>query len=326
MTVRAAMKFLSTLLAQVCVCVCYKAAVKVENFEQASSESFPVDAVYTWVKAPEPNSEELKEIGRSCGRVDARRFRNFGTLRASVLSLQAYAPWIRKVFIVTAGEVPCWAGDVDHVEMVTHKQIYPKEFWASDLPTHNSLSLETHLHKVPGLAEHFIYFNNDQFIGRPVDKDSFFTPAGKAVYLGSSWQAKHQATPVRKSAILEDQKRIPFHFSSLSHQRCRPAGSIHPPFFGYQTYHLSHGYAIKRPGKVAFLADYNIASADDIYSAIKRDRPERFTINDDFSTKKSDTLETQTKMLSRFLSDYFKDVPGFSQESAHCASKDPFFS
>ena len=289
---------------------------------QASSESFPVDAVYTWVKAPAPNSEEFKEIQRSCGAVDPQRFRNYGTLRASVLSLKTYAPWIRKVFIVTAGEVPCWIGDVDHVEMVTHRQIYPKELWATDLPTHNSMALETHLHKIHGLAEHFIYLNNDQFLGRPAEKKSFFTPDGKAVYLGSDFAATHQAAPVRKSAIFEQQKMIPDHFLTQSHQRCRKA--LDPPFWRYRSYHLSHGYGAMGKGKTSFLSheSQNLPKAAEFYAALKRDRPQRFCLNDDFSRNNLVVFEKQRNMLSDFLAEYFKDIPGLSHMPARCGIKD----
>jgi len=165
------------------------------------------------------------EIMNNCGLYDPQRYRNFGALRWSLRSVEMFAPWVRKVFIVTAGEVPSWIGEVKtlDIEMVSHKQIFPQDRWDTDLPTHNSLAIEANLHRIPGLAEHFIYFNNDMFLGRPLEKTFFFTEAGaaimysnaddvapqKALVLSEIWGCsgweKHQANGFRKSAIAEMQ-------------------------------------------------------------------------------------------------------------------------
>ena len=55
-----------------------------------------------------------------------------------------------------------------------------EEFFAdtSVLPTHNSHAVEAQLHRIEGLAEHFLYSNDDMFFGRPVAPELFFSPAG----------------------------------------------------------------------------------------------------------------------------------------------------
>jgi hypothetical protein len=58
---------------------------------------------------------------------------------------------------------------------VTHQQIFR---WPEHLPTFNSTSIESHLHRIPGLAEHFIYANDDMFLGAPVAPEDFFTSLG----------------------------------------------------------------------------------------------------------------------------------------------------
>ena len=49
---------------------------------------------------------------------------------------------------------------------------------AEALPTFNSHAIETSLHHIPGLAEHWLYFNDDFFLGRPIRPEALFSPAG----------------------------------------------------------------------------------------------------------------------------------------------------
>lgn len=148
--------------------------------------AFPVDAVYTWVDGADPEWIESKR------RLEAQlsgleyhpeanhvaRFESRDELKYSLRSLEMFAPWLRKIFIVTSGQVPEWL-DVDHpkIEMVSHDEIYDNK---SHLPTFNSNSIISRLHHIPDLGEHFIYFNDDVMLGRPVSPGTFFYPSGIA--------------------------------------------------------------------------------------------------------------------------------------------------
>jgi hypothetical protein len=103
------------------------------------------------------------------------RFIAHDELRYSLRSIHLFAPWVRRIHLVTAGQTPAWL-DVDHpmVNLVDHAQILP----ADALPTFNSHAIETSLHRIEGLAEHFVYFNDDFLLGRPVRPEKFFTSAG----------------------------------------------------------------------------------------------------------------------------------------------------
>ena len=84
---------------------------------------------------------------------------------------------MRKIHLVTAGQVPEWL-DRSHpqVAVVDHSAILP----ADALPTFNSHAIESALHHLPDLAEHFVYLNDDFFLGRPLGPETFFSPAGLA--------------------------------------------------------------------------------------------------------------------------------------------------
>ena len=92
-------------------------------------------------------------------------------LKYSLRSIEKYAPWIRRIFIVTDNQVPTWL-NASHpkIQMVDHTEIIPQEY----LPCFNSRVIEHHMHKIPGLAEHFLYANDDMFFNKPVTPEDLF--------------------------------------------------------------------------------------------------------------------------------------------------------
>ncbi|WP_030568635.1 stealth conserved region 3 domain-containing protein [Streptomyces aureocirculatus] len=158
---------------------------------------FPVDAVYTWVDDTDPDwraarAAALAEVtGAGQGAstdsspdTGTVRFRNRDELRYSLRSLAMYAPWVRHVYLVTAGQVPDWL-DRDHpgLTVVDHRDLFADP---AALPTFNSHAIETQLHRIEGLAEHFLYFNDDMFLGRPTTPGTFFLGSGLPKFFWSS--------------------------------------------------------------------------------------------------------------------------------------------
>jgi hypothetical protein len=148
-----------------------------------------IDAVYTWVNGADRDFAEsrrryLMEQGYSMASEASgmQRFRDNKELRYSLRSLQAYAPWIRRVYIVTNGQVPRWLDcENKRVRIVTHDRLFSN---LEDLPTFNSNAIEMQIHKIPGLSDRFLYLNDDCFFGRPTSPSDFITPAGgTCVYL-----------------------------------------------------------------------------------------------------------------------------------------------
>jgi hypothetical protein len=144
-----------------------------------------IDAVYTWVDGSDPTWQAQRAAARQqAGLPDdskepgfADRYVQHGELQWSLKNLVRYAPWIRRVFIVTMQQVPPDLPDELDVTIIDHKSILPD----SALPTFNSFAIETALHLIPDLAEHFIYFNDDMFIGQPVTPEDFFDARGRGV-------------------------------------------------------------------------------------------------------------------------------------------------
>jgi hypothetical protein len=146
---------------------------------------FPVDVVYTWVDDGDPQWRQ--RLAQTQARLhghfvheqaaNASRYRNRDELRYSLRSLALHADFVRRVYIVTAGQVPAWLNrDHPDVRIVDHSEILD----ADCLPTFNSHAIESRLHHIDGLAEHYLYLNDDFLFGRQVTATTFFTPNGLA--------------------------------------------------------------------------------------------------------------------------------------------------
>jgi hypothetical protein len=148
-------------------------------------KKFPVDVVYTWVDGNDSKWQERKERAleesASCyqtgGISGVGRFRSNDELKYSLRSVARFAPWIRRVFIVTDNQVPDWLDTSNsRVEMVDHRDIFDNK---DHLPIFSSRAIELRLHHIKGLSERFLSFNDDFFLGRPTSVGDFFHESGK---------------------------------------------------------------------------------------------------------------------------------------------------
>jgi hypothetical protein len=144
---------------------------------------FPIDVVYTWVDGSDPKwyKEFLKhknELEPNKGSNSSSRYVNRNELLYSLRSLHMYAPFIRNIYIVTAGQKPEWLNEnAPGITIIDHKDIFKDK---SALPVYNSHAIGTQLHHIPGLSNHYLYFNDDVLVGRPITPEMFFTPSGLA--------------------------------------------------------------------------------------------------------------------------------------------------
>ena len=104
------------------------------------------------------------------------RFRSNDELKYSLRSVGEFAPWVRKVFIVTDDQVPAWLDTSNpRVEIVDHKDIFEDRH----LPCFSSRAINLRLHHIKGLSERFLSFDDDFFLGRPTSVSDFFHESGK---------------------------------------------------------------------------------------------------------------------------------------------------
>lgn len=153
----------------------------------------PIDAVYLWVDGADPQFRQAMKAANPAAGSDAatNRFRDNDELKFSLRSLGRFAPWIRRVFLVTSGQAPEWLNrNHPRLTLVTHEQLFRRK---SDLPAFNSNAIELQLHRIDGLSRRFLYLNDDVFFGRPSTPASFVRPCGRRrIYL--------QPTPLHADA------------------------------------------------------------------------------------------------------------------------------
>lgn len=138
----------------------------------------PIDFVVTWVDGSDPAWRAEKEayersIGMQADFSDKgeERYRDWDFFQYWFRAVEKYAPWVRTVYLVTCGQVPEWLDlNAPKLKLVTHSEIMPEDA----LPTFNSCAIEFHLHKIKGLSEYFVYFNDDIVLTRPVKPEDFF--------------------------------------------------------------------------------------------------------------------------------------------------------
>lgn len=135
-----------------------------------------IDFVITWVDMNDPQwqaqfarySQQKQETKNG---VSKARFRDYGFFRYWWRGVEEFAPWVRKIHLVTSGQKPEWLNtDNPKIHLVDHKDFIPAEF----LPTYNSVVIERYMHKIPGLSDHFVYFNDDFYLTNKVEPERFF--------------------------------------------------------------------------------------------------------------------------------------------------------
>eukprot|EP00026_Physarum_polycephalum_P008653 Phypoly_transcript_08747.p1 GENE.Phypoly_transcript_08747~~Phypoly_transcript_08747.p1 ORF type:complete len:351 (+),score=51.99 Phypoly_transcript_08747:189-1241(+) len=150
-----------------------------------------INLVYTWVDGSDPAHIEAR-IQRAGNRKWAapgnNRFRDLGGLKYSLRSVEAYAPWIKKIFIVTSGQIPPFLNlDDPQIELVFHEQIFDNK---EDLPTFNSNAIEGNFHNLPDeVGPCFIYLNDDMFFANNVKPTDFYREDTGQILFTSSWTA-----------------------------------------------------------------------------------------------------------------------------------------
>lgn len=258
---------------------------------EAKAQSRPIDAVYTWVNHADPNWQQLFAAYSAEGgkpkppssiaeqETDARalsRFHSNDELRYSLRSVAQNLPWLRKIYIVSNCRPPEWLTPHPQVTWVDHAEIIPAEI----LPTFSSHVIESFLHKIPELAEHFLYLNDDVFIAKPLPMGRLFneqgasqsflesyamvsgavTP-GAADYLNAARNSaalvhqafgtaatrlhEHTVFALRKSVLAEIEQRWPQHFDAFRKNRFRTAGDLNLTSFLYHHYALNSGQAVQ---------------------------------------------------------------------------------
>jgi glycosyltransferase involved in cell wall biosynthesis len=301
----------------------------------------PIDVVYTWVDGNDPAFEEarvrrLADVTGMAATLESSgraRYDDRDELRNSLRSVHLFAPWARTIHLVTAGHVPDWLDTTDQrIHLVDHREILP----ADALPTFNSQAIETGLHRIPGLAEHFVYLNDDCFLGRPVPPELFFDAAGRfAVFLDAApvglgdlpdlpsylkaaannrrllhdafgvtttHTLAHAAYPLRVSVLTELAERFTDEWKTTAHSPFRGEHDIAPLSSLAQHYGLLTGTAFVGSADVDFL-DLSKRDVAARFEGLLQRRQDFFSLGDQHAY--AVTPGRMREMLAEFLATYF---------------------
>eukprot|EP01110_Echinostelium_bisporum_P008684 TRINITY_DN3138_c0_g1_i1.p1 TRINITY_DN3138_c0_g1~~TRINITY_DN3138_c0_g1_i1.p1 ORF type:complete len:439 (+),score=114.88 TRINITY_DN3138_c0_g1_i1:20-1336(+) len=148
-----------------------------------------VNLLYTWVDGSDPVHQlaRAKRLNQKMDSASANRFRDMDGLLYSLRSVEVNAPWIDKIFIYTASQVPKFL-NVSHpkIRMLFHDDVFPNKY---DLPTFSSNAIEASFPFLPDeVGPCFVYLNDDMFFGDRVTPANFYGEQGQYLY-EDGWEA-----------------------------------------------------------------------------------------------------------------------------------------
>ena len=132
-----------------------------------------IDFVIPWVDGSDPDWRRRKAQVTGDVFSDDRdqRYREWGLLPYWFRAVETFAPWVRKIHFICDQEPPEWL-NTSHpkLHIVRHEDYLPEEY----RPAFSSHPIELNLHRIEGLSEQFVYFNDDMYLLRPIEPKDFF--------------------------------------------------------------------------------------------------------------------------------------------------------
>jgi len=291
-----------------------------------------VDVVFSWVDGSSTDFQrqraaQMAEYVVGEGDDGPARYRHVDELRYALRSVHMYAPWVRRIFIATDSPAPAWLLDHPKVTIVRSEEFFGD---TSVLPIHNSHAVEAQLHRIEGLAEHFLYSNDDMFFGRPVEPELFFSPAGISrfvecgIRIGAGGSAVHRsghdnalrvnrallrdrfgrtitrdlehcATPLRRTVMDELEREFPEDFARTAASRFRSSTdiSVTNSLYHYYAQFTGRAIATTRP-RVRYVQTTLAASLAGMERLARRRDVDMFCLNDGGAGEMPEELRVRT--------------------------------
>ena len=139
----------------------------------APSSNPSIDFVIPWVDGndPEWKARKAKFLGTSTSDDREQRYRDWGLLPYWFRGVERFAPWVNKVWFICDQDPPVWLNrEHPKLRIVRHEDYLPEEY----RPAFSANPIELNLHRIEGLSERFVYFNDDMFLIAPVRPGYFF--------------------------------------------------------------------------------------------------------------------------------------------------------
>lgn len=188
-----------------------------------------IDFVVTWLDESDPAWRQSREKFAPGEGEDGRaeRYRDWGLFRYWFRGVEKFAPWVRRVHLVVSGRVPDWLNtDCPKLHVVRHEEFIPGEY----LPTFNSNVIEIYLHRIEGLSEQFVYFNDDMYLTKEVEPEYFFRGGLPCDMLALQPVVANPDNPVMSHLFLNNALVLSKYFDKRKNMRSQPGSYFH---FGY---------------------------------------------------------------------------------------------
>lgn len=182
-----------------------------------------IDFVITWVDGSDKAWRKQKAMYDSSGNTQVddseERYRDWDLLKYWFRGVEKYAPWVRKIHFITWGHLPEWL-NVNHpkLHIVRHEDYIPQEY----LPTFNCNVLENYMHKIEGLSEHFVYFNDDFFLVDSVEPALFFKDGKPCDMLAFQPVVANPKNPVMSHLYLNNSLVLCKYFNKRENVKAHP--------------------------------------------------------------------------------------------------------
>lgn len=132
-----------------------------------------IDFVIPWVDGNDKawQQEKIQYAIKNNEDASVNRYRDWDNLQYWFRGVEKFASWVNKIHFITWGHIPEWL-NTEHpkLHIVRHEDYIPKEF----LPVFSANPIEINLHKIVGLEEQFVYFNDDLFLVNSTSPTDFF--------------------------------------------------------------------------------------------------------------------------------------------------------
>ena len=157
-----------------------------------------IDAVITWVDGSDKEYKKRLEKHLTTPTNYKKQYLQANEIEYCVKSILKFAPFVRRIFIVTDSQKPSFTGLKDlivskKVKVVDHKEIF--KGYEKYLPTFNIRSIDAVLHRIEDLSEMFVYFNDDVFLINKIREEDWFVE-NKVVLMGK-WAKSYSINPIK---------------------------------------------------------------------------------------------------------------------------------
>lgn len=140
--------------------------------KNANALDLPIDIVIPWVDGSDTEwIARRNQFQASEQQTSEVRFRDWDILQYLFRGIESFMPWVNKIHFVTWGHLPSWLKkEHPKLHIVNHIDFIPEKY----LPTFSANAIELNFHRIEGLSEHFIYFNDDMFPVAPIPSTYYF--------------------------------------------------------------------------------------------------------------------------------------------------------